>query len=125
MGSGKGKTRRVQAVLATLPAECAPAWAEEAVLDKSKWSDFVKNSDMVRTKVYPYYLGKSASSPPDYCNADHEKVVTELLADFVAVGAMVLPAPYTVEDFELKMIDGKHSWNQYFTVSMKSQPRLT
>ena len=125
MGTGKGKTRRAQAGLSPEAlAERALALAKEATYDRGIWSEFVKSSDMMTAKVYPYYLGKSASSPPDYTFADHEKVVTELLADFVAVGALTLPSPYTADDFGIKMTDGNHSWNQYCTVIVKRYPSL-
>ncbi len=110
MGSGQGKSRRGQVVSPRLEAQAStrtPVPAAQrrnhlAVFQEQKWAEFLKKSDLEGTTIIKYYLG---SVPKTLVEADYEKMITELFADAVTVGAILLPvqyrhpAPYTVEDF--------------------------
>jgi hypothetical protein len=112
MGSGKGKTRRAQS---TEPKSHPQA----ATCDKDKWYEFINSSQLKNVQVYEYYFKNSEE--PDFLDtdADREKVIKELFADFVAVGAITLPSKYDVADFEFKTRPGQDPWNPVVDIFLK------
>ena len=68
-----------------------------------------------------YYLGKNPPLPPV---EDQEKVIKELFADMVGVGALTLPSPYKAEDFEFKM-KSNGTYNRRVVLSLKAMPELS
>src|ERR1039458_2233951 len=92
MGAGQGKTRRAQ--------QAQPA-NKEAVHNKpEKWEEFIKNSGLTSAKLHQYYL---KNTPKPLTHEDYNKLMNELFADCVAVGAITLPNPYEAKDFEFKV----------------------
>ena len=87
MGSGKGKTRRVGA---------AATRADLVVFEQSLWQDFVSDSGLGDTPLAQYYLGRNVRR---YKGSEFERVLNELFADAVAVGAITLPPSYRAEYF--------------------------
>src|ERR1035437_3437467 len=113
MGSGKGQARRTQVVYQTQPALTVPC-------DQDKWLKFVQESGLTGVKVYKYYLGEKAKKT--YTDAEHGKVLAELFADAVAVGAVALPKPSTLADFEF-LVDSS-SQNPRMNIRLKRKPDL-
>src|ERR1035437_6498353 len=99
MGSGKGKTRRVQATTSGTAVE-------EVVLVEKKWASFLEDNHIGRIKVYKYYFDNIPQQP---VASDYEGAITELFADAVSVGAITLPSPYNVESFQFKIEIGRAS----------------
>ena len=68
---------------------------------RQKWNEFVTSGGLRKVPLNKYYLesgfGGSGSAYPAKC----EEVLSELFADAVAIGAVVLPAPYTVDNFRV------------------------
>src|ERR1017187_8346567 len=94
MGSGKGKTRRAQAV-----ARPTKPKVKAAVHHPEKWEEFIRAAGLEDVKVYDYYLGQRSSHSNS--NLERSRVATELFEDAVAVGAIVLPKPYVIGDFKV------------------------
>ena len=114
MGSGEGQTRRMQATAPTVGV-----LNKVLALDPDKWEEFVNESGIEHVSAYKYYLG----TLPGKCGAaEHEKVTTELFADAISVGALILPPPYIAADFEFKMVPG--SINK-LNIILKQQPELS
>ena len=117
MGSGQGKSRRVQAVDPWRRAK------KEEYKDKN-WSEFTKNNGLDDVTLYEYYLGEGASQ---YSKDDAiAKVLSELLADAIVLGEVALPVPYTAADFEFQISSGApHGWvNRAAKIVLKSAPKL-
>lgn len=60
------------------------------------------------TRLDKYYLGKTHDL--DLNGGDqneYEQILTNLFADAVEVGAIILPSPYVAEDFEFKVNQNK------------------
>src|ERR1035437_5318841 len=111
MGSGKGKTRRAQAIkFDDLDA------VAEATSDRNKWSKFVEAGHLKGVKIYQYYLGDASRKA--YSDVAREKLTRELFIDAVAVGALTLPAKYSAEDFAFR------ASGQRITISLKNRPDL-
>jgi hypothetical protein len=70
-------------------------------LDYEKWDEFIRGTGLRGVGVREYYLGEDVVSASD---VEVQKVFTELLADAVSVGAVVLPVPYTVASFEIRVV---------------------
>ena len=126
MGSGRGKNRRSQAT--TTPAakgKRKPRWAE--VFNESIWNEFVIDGDLKNYNLYKYYgvLDASGNAPQQPSHADYEKVITELFADAVAIGAIALPSPHKAEDFAFKIgtvTSGTRLYGQEVQISLKASP---
>jgi hypothetical protein len=114
MGSGKGKTRRVQATT-------AGAAVKEVVLVEKKWTSFLEDNHIGRIKVYKYYFDNIPQQP---AASDYEAAITELFADAVAVGAITLPSPYSTESFQFKIAADPNAGRYYqpMTVSLAARP---
>ena|ERR1035437_5934152 len=130
MGSGRGKTRRAmgsqpstdssgplpeRAVKITVPPQGEPFHQEE-------WNKFVKYSKLKPIGVQQYYLGKQRV-PKALSDVECEQLLLELLADGVSVGAIALPDPYKIEDFEIKLITNK-GWLRNAKLSVKGKTEL-
>lgn len=107
MGSGKGKARRVQT--ASVKAVSATATIPRTKYDRRVWSQFVKDSELKSLSLREYYLGSYENPNPktwgylteESVTVDGSlKILTELFADAVDVGAIILPPPYNAADFE-------------------------
>lgn len=98
MGSGKGRVRRSQATGLSSGTSVVPAVS----FQWEKWTKFVRAGDLGKVRLYEYYLGKKYTNGV-YSYAEHEKVITELFADSVSVGAFTLPSSYKAEDFLFAM----------------------
>ena len=124
VGSGKGKARRARTVVPVSPRLAAGSkdrkskarkseagakssksadGAKKQELDvgfyRGRWDRFVTDSGMQNKSLYGYYLGYCPDYPDE---AENEKVLAELFADAVDLGAITLPSPYKLEDFQLK-----------------------
>jgi hypothetical protein len=91
MGSGKGKSKRVQALTTEVKAK------DEVVHIPRKWREFLRESGLSSTKLYRYYLGRS--STPELSQAEYLKLLNELFADAVETGVLILPGQRVKEDF--------------------------
>ena len=89
MGSGKGRTRRAQAT-------SFAKQGQEVTWDVDKWNEFVDGETMKNVMVDEYYLSKGAM---ESALENYGLVFSELFADAVAVGAIVLPDGVNVDDF--------------------------
>ena len=122
MGSGKGKSRRVQAA----PALVIPGTHENplrgAWCDKSKWAGFVTRGGLENVRVFPYYLAEDAAKDDEAI--DRTKVIQELFVDAVSVGSLILPEPCVVDDFHLEMRPGRPVYDRTFIVTLKRNPGL-
>ena len=101
MGAGKGKTKRAQAPTtkrAPAPSAKSPSRAHEVKLDLDKWREFAISTGITHENLHRYYLEEDyvqgLQQPENY-----EKVMTELFADLIEIGALTLPEPFTTEDF--------------------------
>ena len=110
MGSGKGRTRRAQAV-------ATPLNPDMSAFSEKSWDEFVASTGIKTTKLFRYYLGDDVALPSD---SQYEKLVDEMFADMVSVGAIVLPRPYESRDFVFKM--EKPSYYKQMVVRLKSKP---
>jgi hypothetical protein len=67
-----------------------------------------------------YYLKSSLTSPT---NAEYQRVLTDLFADAVAANAILLPSPYSAEDFEF-MVEGQpFQDNHIANIRLKNEPK--
>ena len=110
MGSGKGKTRRVQAVATPLNPDMSAS-------SEKSWDEFVASTGIKTTKLFRYYLGDDVVLPSD---SQYEKLADEMFSDMVSVGVLVLPRPYEPSDFVFKM--EKPSYYKQMVVRLKSKP---
>ena len=69
-----------------------------AQFDAERWEKFLKDGDLMFVNIYEYYLKGEAG---ELTSAEYVKVVDELLADAIAVNAIILPEGYEVADFVL------------------------
>jgi hypothetical protein len=72
-------------------------------LSRSAWEDFVQSSELSRTSLYNYYLGKKPDTNVSSRAGEYEKLLTGLLLDAVDVGALTLPDGYDAKDFKFDM----------------------
>ena len=83
---------------ATLTASKAAQGIAGARYLPKAWGEFLNESGLTAVRLHQYYLGQA---PPLLYGSDYRKLLSELLADAVAVGAIVIPSPYTLADFQL------------------------
>jgi hypothetical protein len=99
VGSGRGKSRRAQAV--AVPSSQATSGA---TWDVNEWRKFVIDRGINQVSLYEYYLGREHDINCD--DSEYSKVAQELFCDAVEVGAITLPANYDADDFLLEVNDG-------------------
>ena len=103
-----------------------PLYPIKIDLEWWKWDEFVNNCGLVNKKLYDYYLGKNINNRT--VNAD-EKLITELFADAVEVGALILPPPHTTQDFIFTATDftlkanGKNNINIYVALKPRTSKK--
>ena len=95
MGSGSGKSRRVR-----VGVHSAASNLPSLSFEKPLWDKFVDDGGLATVNLYDYYLGEA---PVVVVDTDFKKVFDELFADSVAVGAIVLPDNYSVDDFDFQV----------------------
>jgi hypothetical protein len=95
MGAGKGKSKRAQSTLPAALNSTTVSYNEDA------WARFVHEIDWAGTHVYDYYLCQNDIW--EHTSEEHEKVATELFADAVDVGALILPPGCTSKEFQFKI----------------------
>jgi hypothetical protein len=123
MGSGKGKSRRTSGLKPAVKAQRTP-------FNEITWNDFVEDGGLKNFNLYKYYdvvdeLGEPRQQPT---GADYEKVIWELFADAVAVGAIILPDTLAASDFifAIKTISsGRVTYGQDMRVSLKGKPEVS
>jgi hypothetical protein len=120
MGSGKGKTRRVQASVSAAKTRKTPTISE----GKRKWGEFTRDSGMEKVVMHEYYLGRpfGNSIGAKQVAADAKKEVAELFADMAAVGALYFPGSLSAEDFEFAVGNAP---GQNARMGLKSNPGIT
>ena len=96
MGAGKGQTRRAQTT--TTPTKIG-----KVLCHMDKWEKFVEEGGLKNMNLYQYYLNET---PFDPTAEEEARVATELLADAVSIGAIVLPTPFTPENFTFHLDSG-------------------
>ena len=111
MGSGKGKTRRVQT---QVPTPILQGLNKDVAFYLDRWDKFVADGRLGRVPLYKYYLGNASPGV-----AECEGVPQELFTDAVTVGAITLPKPYKAEDFEVKKLGS----SARMSVGLKSNPQ--
>jgi hypothetical protein len=116
MGAGRGKTRRASAVLANPTPEMR---SEQVLCRPDEWDAFVSNVRLRKDNLHRYYLGEE---PLQVTHEDYAKILTELFADAVQVGAIVLPEGYNAESFQLAVIHDEYTAQMKAELSLKSQP---
>jgi hypothetical protein len=96
MGSGRGKTRR---------AKLSHSSPSGATADFAIWQSFVDESELTRTPAGEYYeISLPAYSvPANQSSVARCALATELLKDFVATGAIVLPDGVDVSQFKFSI----------------------
>src|ERR1035437_3263994 len=67
--------------------------------------------------THNYYLHRKARS-----DADYEFLISELVADAVAIGAIILPAPYKAEDFSFKITSRLLGKPHGLSIQLRSDP---
>ena len=104
MGSGRGKARRVRAV-----ANSSSVRGAYILARRQKWLDFINGSGIDNLQIGSYYLEGPYAA---YTIAEYVRMLEGLFSDAVAVGAVVLPAPFASEDFEVNVafLDGEPSY---------------
>ena len=103
MGSGKGKVRRVRGAPAYGLVPVQPGIPHAAKVNFSAWHEFLAESHLEKQALGGYYLGLPGGNITRSLSADEQlKVAQELFQDFVATGALVLPAGRSVDDYEIK-----------------------
>src|ERR1017187_6209721 len=106
MGSGRGKNRRAAALIVTRQDQVLFGQGllkNPVVYDPAAWQDFVRESELGSVPIAEYYLGRNAQH---YTGPEHEKVMDELFADAVAVGAITLPPSYKAQSFTFAVAGG-------------------
>ena len=98
MGAGQGRSRRVQ----TSPASTAVKKQLPVTFDGKKWAAFVTKNGLSNVSVTKYYLKVPPRSPGV---PEREKVMLELFADAVQLGAITIPSSYIWKDFEFKRVN--------------------
>jgi hypothetical protein len=91
MGVGKVKKAQTPAVPQVVKYD--------TIFSEEKWEEFVVGAGLGRLRLDRYYLGKDWGGPT---SADCEKLFTNLFADAVLAGAIVLPGSYKPADFTFK-----------------------
>ena len=91
MGSGKGSMRRAQTIKFLEASFSTKPW---------KWYGFVDDNELCEVNLYEYYLKRRPLNPTP---VEFSKVISEVFADLVAVGAFTLPDGYDVDDFEFRV----------------------
>src|ERR1035437_1476818 len=102
-------------------------WVTDVAYDAFKIQDLWKKIGPEDVGLLDYYLGET---PAQLKSSDQEKLFSELLADAVAIGGIVLPEPYTPEDFEFEAdyLKNDYSYSEgeaHVIVTLKSNPELT
>ena len=92
MGSGQGKARRAKAPIIAAQGQ--------ATYQKSPWDEFLRDNELMSVGVAQYYLGYRPQVPT---KVEYNKVLNEIFADLVAVGAIVLPGSYLAKDFRFAL----------------------
>src|ERR1039458_4211841 len=113
MGTGRGKSRRAQALASKSPG------TQRLSFERQKWDDFVQNSGMGEVKAYRYYRWPPKKSVVFY---DAEEMITELFMDAVDVGAIFIPDGYSAEDFVFKKAFSLLSGNK-MEINLKGKPK--
>src|ERR1035437_2389551 len=106
MGAGKGRARRTQAGAPPRNRVLAPrvrGTLKNVAYDNKQWMDFVDGHDLSEVRLYDYYSG---GTTVEYSSASHAEVVTQIFADTVSVGALILPGSYQTNDFVFEMESG-------------------
>ena len=67
--------------------------------------------------THNYYLHRKART-----DADYELLISELVADAIAIGAIVLPAPYKAEDFSFKITSRLLGKPHGLSVQLRNDP---
>ena len=96
MGSGKGKTKRVQAI---------PEW--RATHSMQPWDDFVMGQGIPKVPMVSYYL--PGNQADELGIEDVLKVVTELFQDFTSVGMLNLPQGRSSDEYEFVAVRNEAS----------------
>ena len=120
MGAGQGKMRRVLRPGLESGAQ-AKAAVNRASFDRAKWEKFVAESGLERVRISDYPLGRDAEVTV-LLITPHQKMVTELFQDAVAVGALTLPDAYGAEDFQFNVDGVMPNYQMY--VSLKAGTRM-
>ena len=105
MGSDRGQTRRARGAVATManqrPGKVLALESVAVAEGKQRWAEFVLDSGIQKTGMHEYYLGHTFSRRvgAQKIITDYRKLVAELFADMVLVGALSLPNSRSAEDF--------------------------
>src|ERR1017187_7003246 len=126
MGSGKGKMRRVGSACCNLEDQPVIATSEVAgvVTEKwAQWQQFTWGSSSADVSLHEYYLGHA---PEDITDEEYEKLLAELFADAVVVGAIALPDPYKPADFSFRIINSKIGFSKIVDaeITLKNNPEV-
>jgi hypothetical protein len=117
MGSGRGQQRRAR----------INAVASEAAYDKKVWEEFAQAEGIADLKLYEYYLDGDASwigEDKQLADAPAEKIINELFSDAVEIGALVLPAGYTRDDFKIEIRRMGDSNGRGMCILLNSAPEM-
>ena len=82
------------------------------------WHQFVRQGELKKVRVQEYYLGPNM--PLRVSDGDYEKLMAEMLADMVSVGAVALHGKHKLEDFEFKMEDREAAYGM--VLRLRSSP---
>ena len=115
MGSGRGVTKRVR-------VSSAQIISPVAVYNYEKWAEFLEKSGLRNVKACKYYLGRDEHWTA-YSEEEHSRLITDLFADAVTVGALELPDPYVAHDFKFRVRRRDGFVYPYVRMSPKKQPK--
>ena len=79
-----------------------------SIFNSGAWNDFVNGAGLERVRMDRYYLGKALpGNLTKRTQLGCEKLLTNLFADAILAGAVVLPGPYSYEDFVFRTVWAK------------------
>ena|ERR1035437_2478443 len=91
----------------------------KVLVQVGRWEEFVRTSGVGGVNLHKYYVPGSGIR---LTNAEYELLLRELFTDAVAVGAIVLPAPYVSGDLLFKMASAEKIYRKQVQLSLKGRP---
>src|ERR1035437_6791663 len=119
MGAGKGKSRRAQAAPSTAKTR-KQSDARTVQYSRLGWDLLVGTSIRADMTLSKNCFGKDLYVGS---NETFEKMHQKLFADAVKTGTIILPAPYSADDFEIRAIMPSPPGNiAHTTIVLKDEP---
>ena len=94
------------------------------IFSGEKWEEFVVNSRIGDVNMHNYYADGKIDSSSALAHTLYSRVLSELFADGVAVGAVVLPDDYVPADFVFEAEVAKERLVQRVDIVLGSKPDI-